>query len=816
MKRNLLLLLGLLLVLTIKAQEPTITATGSVGVERTISVGLNAVGTIKVDWGDGTLVEKTTTQPVNQWGEGTVEFTGTPAGDGTIKIYGEGIVYLDASGKKVGDDIPAALTAIDVTKATDLTELYLNMNKLTTIDVSQNTKLTKLNIANNQFTSIDLAANTELTNFTANDNQLTALNVSNNEKLTTIMLNNNKITTLDFSNNKVLKTFNCLNNELTSVTIGANEATKQTFQFGDNNLTSIDFSQVVNYSGAYVRLRNNELTQIILPGKVSQLWADGNALTLAQLYELKSQANTLTYATTYTKEYAQKPYEIPETINVNETVDLSSQATLGTAATVFTWKNTEGTELVEGTDYTVAGGVFTFLTEQEAIHCEMTNSELPLFTGAKVYITTTMKVKDPNAPVITATGSVGVERTISVGLNAVGTIKVDWGDGTLVEKTTTQPVNQWGEGTVEFTGTPAGDGTIKIYGEGIVYLDASGKKVGDDIPAALTAIDVTKATDLTELYLNMNKLTTIDVSQNTKLTKLNIANNQFTSIDLAANTELTNFTANDNQLTALNVSNNEKLTTIMLNNNKITTLDFSNNKVLKTFNCLNNELTSVTIGANEATKQTFQFGDNNLTSIDFSQVVNYSGAYVRLRNNELTQIILPGKVSQLWADGNALTLAQLYELKSQANTLTYATTYTKEYAQKPYEIPETINVNETVDLSSQATLGTAATVFTWKNTEGTELVEGTDYTVAGGVFTFLTEQEAIHCEMTNSELPLFTGAKVYITTTMKVGDTTGISSLTNDEPQNGKDIWFNMNGQRIAKPTQKGLYIHNGKKVIVK
>ena len=424
----------------------------------------------------------------------------------------------------------------------------------------------------------------------------------------------------------------------------------------------------------------------------------------------------------------------------------------------------------------------------------------------------TIKAQEPT---ITATGSVGVERTISVGLNAAGTVKVDWGDGALVEKTVTQAYDGY-DGIVDFIGAPTGEGIIKIYASGLIYIEASGKKVGDDIPAALTAIDVTKATDLTELYLNMNKLTTIDVSQNTKLTKLNIANNQFTSIDLAANTELTNFTANDNQLTALNVSNNEKLTTIMLNNNKITTLDFSNNKVLKTFNCLNNELTSVTIGANEATKQTFQFGDNNLTSIDFSQVVNYSGAYVRLRNNELTQIILPGKVSQLWADGNALTLAQLYELKSQANTLTYATIYTKEYAQKPYEIPETINVNETVDLSSQATLGTAATVFTWKNTEGTELVEGTDYTVVGGVFTFLTEQEAIHCEMTNSELPLFTGAKVYITTTMKVGDTTGINSLTNGELQNGEENWFNMNGQRIAKPTQKGLYIHNGKKVIIK
>ena len=69
--------------------------------------------------------------------------------------------------------------------------------------------------------------------------------------------------------------------------------------------------------------------------------------------------------------------------------------------------------------------------------------------------------------------------------------------------------------------------------------------------------------------------------------------------------------------------------------------------------------------------------------------------------------------------------------------------------------------------------------------------------------------------MTNTELPNFTTAKPYITTTMKVGDTTGINSIINGEVK-GEDVWYNLNGQRIAQPTKKGLYIHNGKKVIFK
>lgn len=46
------------------------------------------------------------------------------------------------------------------------------------------------------------------------------------------------------------------------------------------------------------------------------------------------------------------------------------------------------------------------------------------------------------------------------------------------------------------------------------------------------------------------------------------------------------------------------------------------------------------------------------------------------------------------------------------------------------------------------------------------------------------------------------------------GETTGISRIAAEAA--GKDVWFNLSGQRINTPTKKGLYIKNGKKVIVK
>ena len=404
-----------------------------------------------------------------------------------------------------------------------------------------------------------------------------------------------------------------------------------------------------------------------------------------------------------------------------------------------------------------------------------------------------------------------VERTITIGLNAAGTVKVDWGDGNLVEGTAAAAYDGWDNG-INMTGTPAG--TVKIYGDNINYLEANGKFNEDksDIPNAMTAIDVTNAKELTELLLNVNKLNKIDISKNDKLQKLNIANNKFEAIDLSAQAELTTLTANDNLLTTIDLSKNTKLTTVVLTNNQLTTLDFTNNPLVKTFTVLNNQLTDVIIGANTNKNHTFQFGGNKLTTFSLADVANLSGSFVYLRDNDLTSIVLPAAVKRLWVDGNAFNLAQLYELKAQATqTFTYATTFTKEQAQQPYAIDAT-STTGTVDLSALAKLGETATVFTWKKADGTALVEGTDYTVTDGKFSFLKPVDAIHCEMTNAELDAFTAEKPYTTTVTTIAVADGISTLATEKTP---AVWFNLAGQKVTSP-KNGVYVKDGKAVFVK
>ena len=419
-------------------------------------------------------------------------------------------------------------------------------------------------------------------------------------------------------------------------------------------------------------------------------------------------------------------------------------------------------------------------------------------------------------PVAILTGTVGVERTISVGRASVGKVGLDWGDGEIVWQMTSVD-EVWGDPVpAEFNGIPVEEGEILIYGDGITYIEAYGKMNDDVIINPLLAVDVTNATDLEELYLNTNRIGSIDLSNNLKLKTLNLAKNLFESIDITANTALTSFTADENSLTSIDLSKNASLTSVMLNNNRITAIDFSNNHLMKTFQCLNNELESVIIGSNTAKNHTLQFGGNKLSCIDLSSMTNISGAYLRLRDNRFTSaadIILPkdAKVKQIWIDGNAMTLSELYALKAMSTgTFTYATTFSGDYAQLPMEIAETYAAGETIDLSSEYMLGSTATVYTWYNDSDEPLVEGVDYTESNGVFTFNAVQDKIRCSLSNTELSDFTVEKPFVTTWTSITPATRINVVDEEIAIDGK---YNLKGVMVD-DSYNGVIIFKGKKYV--
>lgn len=361
MKKYLLsILFAMFGIITYAQNEPAITLTAKVeGKPLTLNFAVSEAGhKFKVDWGDGNLVETEEIAVDDGWTTTTV--TGTPLGEGKISVYGEKLVVLDCS---YAANDGTKLTALDVTKATDLTKLTCNTHEITTLDVSKNVNLTELVCSNNPITSLDLSANTQLTSLDGTNMSLTEIDVTKNTALTYVNLNNNQLTSLDVTASEALGTLFCMGNQLTELK-------------ADNVTKSVNCSK--------------------------------NNFTLATLPALPCK--TYTYA-------PQNAMQIAAEVKAGETVDLSAQDNISglldcKVKTTYTWLTEDGEALVAGTDYTEEEGVFTFLVKQDVpVYCEMTTAAFPKFSGSNTFKTTTTLVEGGssiegtrhNAPVITAT-----------------------------------------------------------------------------------------------------------------------------------------------------------------------------------------------------------------------------------------------------------------------------------------------------------------------------------------------------------------------------------------------------------------------------
>ena len=789
MKKYLPLALFALFGLSVQAQTeetPAITLTVGVnGTSRNLTFAATEAGhKLQIDWGDGKLVETEEIAVDDEYSSSTT-VSGIAVGDGNIKIYGEGIAMFDCS-YAVGT---TKVTALDVTNAPDLNELVMNSNEIKTIDLTNNGKLANLTCSNNPITELNLSANTMLENLEATDMQLEAIDLTNNVNLTDVRLNNNKVTELDLSKNTALERAYLLNNLIKDIKLPTSD------------------------SFIFLNLTNNQLTTLDLTGcdALTSLYCANNYLTFATLPT--AAYKTYTYA-------PQKPMQIQEAIKTGETLDLSALDNLtgltdAPQATVYTWATESGTELVKGTDYTEEGGKFTFLKAQgEPVYCSMTTEAFPKFSGTNAFKTTAIEITDGGAtvgtPAITLTAEVdGNQREFTFAAAEAGhKFLIDWGDGNPVE-TEEIPVNTDGWTYTSVYGTPVGEGNVKIYddGAGITLFWCSSTVSG----AQLTALDVTNASDLTELTMNTNKIAEIDLSRNTKLVELICSNNPITALDITANTAMETLDAQNMQLTAIDLSKNTAMKSILLSNNQIGNIDVTACTELTSLILLNNKIAEINV-ENNTKLSSLNVNNNLLTTLDVTACGNMASLFCL--GNEIEELKVGNIKTRLTCNNNRLTPVTLPAIIfEKESNYTYA-------PQKDMQIQETIKTGETLDLSALDNLtGLAdapqATVYTWTTESGTELVKGTDYTEEGGKFTFLKAQsEPVYCSMTTEAFPKFSGANAFKTTAIEiqagsvgidaVNETTpvisgnkGIITVHNLSASSTVEI-FDLSGQKVA------------------
>ena len=318
------------------------------------------------------------------------------------------------------------------------------------------------------------------------------------------------------------------------------------------------------------------------------------------------------------------------------------------------------------------------------------------------------------------------------------------GEQLIVEMTTNKEVGS----TISFQVSLANTGTtLNVdFGDGskVPFTD----KISISGTVAGNAIKIYgEPTDLVDFWCYGDGLATLDVSNNTALEALNCFNNNLSSLDVSNNTALERLDCDKNNLSSLDVSVNTALEALHCYNNNLSSLDVSNITALKKLGC----------------------GKNNLSSLDVSN--NKALIWLSCNNNNLSFSSLP-------QEGLGLT------------TFTYA-------PQSDILINNIVQVNTSVDLSAEREVDGNTTTFVWKNESGDNLVEGTDYTIANGVTTFLKLQpQKVYCEMTN---PLFPDLTLK-TTLAEVSNTTGVDEFKED----GFNV-FSANRTIIVDTSNNGL-----------
>ena len=386
------------------------------------------------------------------------------------------------------------LTALDVSNNTALTDLCCYENQLTSLDVSKNTALTWLWCSDNQLTALDVSNNTALMELDCYENQLTSLDVSKNTALTWLYCHSNQLTTLDVSNNTALTELICSNNQLTALDVSNNTALTE-LRCDENQLTTLDVSN--NTVLKKLNCSQNQLTTLDV--------SNNTALT-----DLRCDENQLT------------------------TLDVSNNTAL--------------------TDLRCGDNQLTTL--------DVSNN-------------TVLKELYCYANPLTS---------------------LDVSNNTVLKE-------------------------LFCSNNQLTALDVSKNKTLTRLSChsnQLTTLDVSNNTALTELFCLNNQLTALDVSKNTALRSLSCYENPLTALDVSKNTLLIQLYCSSNQLTALDVSKNTALITLSCHSNQLTTLDVSKNMSLKEVRCYGNQIKGAAMDAlitglptKEGKLYTINFNDSN-------------------------------------------------------------------------------------------------------------------------------------------------------------------------------------------------------------
>lgn len=715
------------------------------GEELDLNIGLEGATTesprtFMLDLGDGTLQEFKTS--ASDLSDGS-RIKAIKKGSGLVKVYVPEGEILTAFGT-----VNVPLYAIELKDATELRQLSLESAGLYSIDLAYNRCLRSLDLSDNNLSSLTLAGingvyeKNVLSDIDLSHNQLTAVTLNDTRTIHSLDLSYNKFAALDYKEFEYIKSFNVSHNELTDI-----------------NIVYMTDAELIDLSG-------NRLTSLTLPENynVGSLKIENNAFTLASLPVVNVPGCAYSYA-------PQMPIQLPSKA---PSADLKAQwRDVDGMTTCFNWQYTDGTPMIEGTDYTGKNGQFAFLEPsygKDAL-CLMSHPAFPDFKGEDMLRTTAVEAsaKPTNLIASFTTTTAGQIAALSLAAETPGTaVYIDWsGEGYAFEQYLLKDTYTL------FQSTTAADANVKVYtystDDHITVFSISGVSMAD--------MDASKLVDAGCITVNGAGLSEIKLPKGDKLRELTLDDNNFTEFDLSAYPSLMFLSIGANKLTRLDLSANPRLQLAAAANNNIESVKLSNPLMWQ-----------------------LSLSGNNLHAIDLSGAPGIE--QLALDQNQLSAIDLSPLKGLIALDlsRNSFTLATLPPVKDEYVLYNYAN-----QAAMDVEC-----IDGTVDLSSQAKVGDVATDYTWYigvpefdqngNLTGENLYEDDEYTLKDGVTTFLTGFDNVMCVMHNSEFP-----KLYLyTNPLKVF--AGLEEIATDAIDT-EAVYYNLSGVRVENPERGNIYI---------
>ncbi|MGN1245426.1 MAG: hypothetical protein ACI4UN_02225, partial [Muribaculaceae bacterium] len=548
--------------------------------------------------------------------------------------------------------------------------------------------------------------------------KLTGLNEYFNKNfLTDLNLSNNKIADIEFTSLAMLRRVNLSGNQLEAVDFSDADYIEE-LNIANNLFTEVNVLHCTALKS--LNFAGNKVTSWIEPeeNNIEVLDLSNNSFTLGTLpvrSALLSEEN-----------YTYAPQNVQLIATEGPCADLTAHVRdIDGQNTVFTWKDTDGNTLTEGTDYTIEAGYTRFLDPVvgKKLHCEMSHPYFPDFAGENVYATTVIEAAEMPTHKVASFTTTTADETVSLSLAANKNntaVYIDWnGDGN---------VTQYLLGTTYrlFEATTKGNKNVGVY----TYETDETLTVFSMKNASLSSFDGSALTEAICINVSNAGLSEITLPQSGKLRELILDGNNFTEFDL---------------------TNYQSLYQLSLNNNQLTSLDLSKVPGLGLAAASNNQLTSVTLGNNEMWM--LHLNGNKLAEISLDGAPNLQ--QLSLADNYLTSLNVDNlnRLIALSIDHNYFRFSTLPPVKPTYGVYQY-------HSQYPVDVTPDGMV---VDLSSEAVINGNGTEYIWYldmpyvneegELEGENLYEGTEYTIENGVTTFLNNFEDVVCVMLNSEFP---------------------------------------------------------------